>query len=274
MLTVQKCSYEPFGCTFTGRTGDVIEHCQDPACMVYHERIENEHTKDKNQQIMILLRDFQSGLNMKIPEKNVTKSPLNKASSLIKNTKKEDDFILPKLNINRPPTKKKMIFSNFSKGDNIKIFNKGCSIIGIRSAYEVAQLSDSVLPYQTFTFSIDFLGSPISIGLGDSNKLLGNNFAMRYQMVNHGCFMLANNGNHLVDNRAGFFFPGKTMTFAQGDIISFVYEYDRSRIVFTKAGTGEGTAVYLPKIIDPKNLKPTVFVYDNKSQVTFLQSSN
>jgi hypothetical protein len=285
MLIVQKCSFEPYGCSFTGRTGDVIKHVEDAASEVYHTRLVNEFEKKNKEQMLGLLKEIKTKLDSKPRSTfcNVSSS-LKQTEKMIKKTKpildknileiNKDNLILPKLNVNVPPKKKKISFSNFRKGDNLKVFNNGLSIVGISKAYEVAQLSEIALPYQTFTFSIDFLNAPIAIGLGDTTKLLGNNYTMRYNMINHGCFLLGSTGYHLVDNRAGFFNPGKSMSFKQGDIVSFVYEYDRSRIVFTKAGSGEGTAVYLPQIIDPNNLRPTVFVYDNLSQVTFLQSSN
>lgn len=294
MLAVQSCSFAPYGCSFSARTEEVLKHCEDPASKIYHQRIKNEHKQKHNQQMLNLLGEIKSlltsnaqteasknsGNSTQVHSEQVQKS-IDTISKMVKKERPktrshglsiQNEMILPKLNINKTKSSKKIKFSNFNKGDNIKIINNGVSVRGTKGAYQVAQLSVTALPYQHFTFTIDFIGSPIGIGLADNSKLLGNNFNMRYQTVNHGCFMLISDGSHLVDNRGGFFWPGSTMSFSQGDIIDMVYEYDRGRVIFSKLGSRGGTAVYLPQIIDSDNLRPTVYVYDQSSQVTFLES--
>ena len=277
MLTVQKCPFEPFGCQFSGRADQMAEHTQDARAKIYHQRIENE-AKVKNQcKIIGLLEGIQSLLKQRaedskmcdnLKEISETINPTKKQKASSKKTK--NNLLLPQLNLTNAPPKKKTVFSSFKKGDNIKISNRGTTVRGTSKAYQVAQLSLPVLPYQHFTFTVDLLGSPVAIGLGDSMKLMKNNFNLRYGNVNHGCFLLCSDGSHLVDNRGGFFWPDTTMRFRQGDVVDMVYEFDRARIVFVKVGSGEGTAVYLPSVIDVENLRPTVYVFDEHSQVTFL----
>ena len=55
MLSIQPCSYEAFGCIFSGRIDEIIKHCKDPASQVYHTRLENNQKKLKNQQIFDML---------------------------------------------------------------------------------------------------------------------------------------------------------------------------------------------------------------------------
>lgn len=293
--SVSKCCYESIGCLFSGNKEELIEHCNDPFAIIVHEKLKTVRENKNHQEMMSRFDELSLKLNTNIhknpndefynpdkPEKQLVSfkkktippPPKIKALPVLetanKTIKKMQECLKLKSNQMNLVSSKKLnssFFSSFHKGDNIKVKNKGMTVVG-GDKCELVIAKQPAESMKTYTFRIDSCNSWVCLGMVNIEKVKTLNYNLRHGYTDHGCYFLYNNGFHLIDSRATSFYPSPSFSYKQGDIIDITWNSQRNFIQFINKNTNLVTKIYLDSLAT--NLHPAVHCLSNNCQVTYL----
>jgi hypothetical protein len=299
--SVSKCCYESIGCLFEGNKEELIEHCNDPFAIILHEKLKTVRENENHKEMISRFDELSTKLDTQIhknpkdkyynplePEKQLKSfkklgipppPPLKrnipmKASSgnrLINQTTKKMQECLRlnsnQINLANSKNLNPSFFSSFHKGDNIKVKNRGNTVVG-GDKCELVIAKEPAQSMKTYTFQIDASSSWVCLGMVNIEKVKALNYNLRHGYSDNGCYFLYNNGFHLIDSRANSFYPNPTFAYKRGDIIDITWNSQRNFIEFRNKTSNLMTKIYLDSTAT--NLHPAVHCLSNKCQVTYL----
>lgn len=292
--SITKCCYESIGCLFSGNKEEIIEHCNDPFVIIFHEKLKTVRENKNHEELMNRFKE----LSLKIDKFAQSNKQINKFDKLeieqiplkkIENDLNKNNQSLKKkysFNDLLNETGKKMeqslkmitnefclkktnssFFSCFDKGDSIIISNDGMSVMG-GGKYEIIVARKPAQSMKTYSFRIDSCNSWISIGMVNIEKVKILNYNLRHGYHHHGCFFLYNNGFHLRDTQPITFCPSPTFGYTVGDIIDITWNSQQSTIEFVNQAKNLSTKIYMGSLA--VNLYPAVHCLSNKCRITYL----